>query len=1767
MSRLLGNNPQVFLCSNVTGGKTSITDQVAVNLLLNNTSSLGWSDTVVTDLNTSNLVVSMATNKSLIVSFNNEVTPSTATSVSGPAQNITTNNTLADDNMWYNSAESDILMDECFSYLSVPTAINSTPVLVDGPTQYTLTLAERPTTQAQSNALNYLRIMNMTNSLSAGFSINFSATNVTNALGVEGKVFYYNGVDPSGGAFVPFYRNITNYQPISTRNVALTYGDWPDQNGTYEMIQMNWSDPLFNPTASWVGARSSLTFNALNAYNPTSISYTGFAGSLNYTGTMGNNINSVATSTLVLNLTNYSPFLGTTFTQPLVRFEGYSLMDVASGYTGIPNFSSTNSMNLPYGNIVEVQYYAGTFMLLDQGQPNPPTVNNVTAIQVVNAPSVMPVYSDNLTICFNSANRSDVYTNGGLIADNNLTATIVYAYDFNTNLTSSLNAEQMTTANVFYNATTLAKWTRSANGVSPILPTDAVTGALVAPGAGQIGMSLTPPNANNTNYANPTNLYIKQLTVTGVPDMVGYINPAGQYNLTLPNVYQSTYLPYLLTDGTINGTFMQYGTPDYVFNSSNGTWLNAQGLQMDTTFNQGKQGVGIINGSIGADFLSNNASSKMRFLFTPKLAVDNMVTADPNPNTSVTTNAGVSAGDPSMLWTNTSNIVAYAPTYFVNGPVTYENWPATYVQSYEIVFPEEYELRNGNLRPQALLVNGVQSLGSSVPVDSNVQQSKTLSNYNFSGFCVQSCQSVSVDTVTLQVTASVIVPICLSGMQSGLITNQNGPIYTTNISIPISYNVNINAGNYQWPSGKPSLKLWYKFPSTRTHTLEFQGISTTDVSYQNLANVAPTPPFGQPSSWDVDLRQSSDILFFRRYNGPTTDYNVNICLYPQTQTQAPQTYQIYNVAYMFPVSTTGTASWEGAVASLKGNNNVQYLNGLSKSNLQSFFANTNVQSSSLNRNVNIFDTLVGNTDTVNVIYNTTSLGSFNVTIVYPDITEYNGRTYFATMADHLMSLGASGVAQPANENVTGGNMMFTTRNGPYKIDSGVYINGNMNYSASSVGTQAFNVSLLKDQYWAIAYPGQNFTTTPYNVTGFIPDLVLGNATLVSTTLYDDNYTVVGTTAGLNSLIVRGYPTQCYTYDRTSTTSTATWGGLTQTIDVDPPSNGTYALLSFNYGQNLNMQFNITVASSFANTYTNVSSYFYVAKTSVSSVQYTDYQGNLNEYVADINPSYGGWGHLDSTGTLISDMVDGMTNLYDPSAPSVLAAVPWLDLVGLNNIYYQGQNNMNITIQYTQGDIKTSIAPFASSVQGQTALDYVTNAPFNTTISYTDAQLAAYHPPGSYIVQRDGANFTFDPSYVLRNVSGAFYVDFAPLDTRFQWLNAVAPGSGPSTSTQYALLYNSSSLYTLTADGTSASYQLNVPSLEPFRNSVRTVGQGVTALNISGNFIYNPNAVSLKGVQSSGSGVFNITTVYFANQNLAKPTQTGGAYNLVWNTTTTWPGATFTPQYKVSLLQNGAAPTSGDEVALVFSSNNLLPTWNNGYQYNNASLCVAPDQSVVFRHYDLAWNMNPTTLKLVPTVYKYDCVPSNYNYYGATGTAFNIYDGNSIGYINAVGIQNVSVLNTTSSSFANAFANLENMYPYLAISDTYYPSLNSNTVNNFSFGGFNVTQPYNVTANSDFSYKIVNQNGRDLWHQYFVVPADNFSDAKVINLYNKDQIAVVGPGTGNDRQLMLRVGPDGVLYTNDVSAYGYLATANNSPIMSYDGVNTQLVNANVNLGQY
>jgi hypothetical protein len=759
------------------------------------------------------------------------------------------------------------------------------------------------------------------------------------------------------------------------------------------------------------------------------------------------------------------------------------------------------------------------------------------------------------------------------------------------------------------------------------------------------------------------------------------------------------------------------------------------------------------------------------------------------------------------------------------------------------------------------------------------------------------------------------------------------------------------------------------------------------------------------------------------------------------------------------------------------------------------------------------------------------------------------------MSDHLMSLGANGVDQPENYNVTGGNMLFTTRDGPYLIDQGVYVNNGPNYTGSAINTLAFNVTLSKDKYWALAFPGQNTLNStyvmPYNTTGFIPDLVLGNITLVANAFTNTSGTY-GNTAGLNSLMVRGFPTTCYSYDRTSTSATATWGDLVQTITIDPPAANNSVQLAFDYGLGLDMEFNMTIPSS-QYTFSNVTTTFQVAKTSISGLTYYPYNGSAQSYSGNT------YADLDGSGTIFSSMMS--------SDPDALSTVPWLDLIGLNNIFYPNVNNMNITVDYQQSAIMTSYGQFNCDNSSTSALNFATGNAYNATAYVEDSQL----PGLSYAINTNtNAVMTLDQNYVLRNTSNSFYVEVAPIDVMLQWKNYTALGvtNSLTVTTNYALTYNVSSIYNVTCNNISAAYILNVPSLQPFRNTVRSTAP---TSNIAANWQYTPNLVTLKGVQQDGTGAFNVTNIYFSNQNLAAPTQIGGSNNLVWNTTSTFPGTPappFTPQYMVSLRQSGAATSSGDEVAFVFSSNNLLPTYTNGeYQFNNASLCVGPDQQVVMTHYDLAWNMNPTTLKLEPTVYKYNCVPSDYNYYGATGSAFNVYDGNSIGYINNVNILNVSQM-VVNSTFTSVMNNLDIKYPYLAIDQDAYPALNTNNVGNVAFTSFNQTSLFNITANSDFSYKIVNTAGRDLWHEYFIVPADNFTDAKVVNVFNRDQLAVVGAGSGNDRPLLMRVGPDGVLYTSDVSAYGYLATnIPSNAAQQYDGVNAPLFNSNVNLGQF
>lgn len=355
------------------------------------------------------------------------------------------------------------------------------------------------------------------------------------------------------------------------------------------------------------------------------------------------------------------------------------------------------------------------------------------------------------------------------------------------------------------------------------------------------------------------------------------------YNITISSSISNTILPYLL----INGTYYN-GPYNTIFN---GTFNSASGLLMESVPVGNQKGYGMLansTSSVTTSFNNTYSPAGLRFLLEPNNPFQNSAISISTTNVTIT-NITCSFGD------TTNSIIYYSPLYISNGPVSYENWPEQYQQQYTLVFPDAHELVSGNLRIQAVLVDGLDGAGS--VINENRQKNITLSNQNIENFCINNCGYIGPQTSVMNVSGTLKIPLYLSGMT-------NSSSNTVILSIPFSYNVNVVNGFYQWPSNKPTAIIRVLFDRSHlyTHRMQIQGRTTIYQDWNNL-NLIGQSPYGTPiDGWTVDLRIINDLLMFNR----TSSYSLMTFLYPQTSTSSTLDVNqsiVLNVNYIIPLST------------------------------------------------------------------------------------------------------------------------------------------------------------------------------------------------------------------------------------------------------------------------------------------------------------------------------------------------------------------------------------------------------------------------------------------------------------------------------------------------------------------------------------------------------------------------------------------------------------------------------------------------------------------------------------------------------------------------------------------------------------------------------------------------------------------------------------------------------------------------------------------------
>lgn len=1710
MSNITGSAPVVYaqtIANGAPGGTAEFTDTDAVNHLLNFTQSRSWANYTQINMavNASNLMLAQSANKSLVVAYNTQISTIT-TNVTN--YSINNNNAQVIDTLGFNKTASTILTSESFQMMSVSP---DDGVIFNTDADYPLVLDELPTSSNEFNGLDNIRILNSTN-LPANFSINYSATNVQNALGVEGKVYYFN----STTGFAPQYQAIPGYQPLSTNSVALNVStlNTLDTHYNYELVKLSYDNPTFNMVG--VNAGANQVMSAFGTANLTplipsgttnSFSYTGFLQSLNYTGLLGENISGVLSSTLGLDLSNSS-----NVTQAFSFASGSTNLLVNPTFVSISNLTTLAQANtLVFADSMSVQITPSNVSAALSNNSGP-VLNGVSAIITVPTAELLPAGHANDNIIINTdstqANRKTVTA----IGNYNTQVQIQYATDPASMTYPSVlgnNGDpdfsyQLTDQFLEYNVTMLAPSTTPSAGNTP------------------------PPNPGGYNQtANKDGFYaiynldapytstfnVSNVVVVGGnqhANIIGRLDSSSRMNFERSDLLLSTQLPYLI-NSNYSGAALNTSAAMNASNSSFNVSVVSGFVPLDTHPSNGQTGFGVLGGSIQSIYGDEYAKGK-RLLLAPTDPLNNQTTTIYSAINCTNTNASGLFVAPSLNYgfpltnpMNASHTLEYRVQWNGLGPVSYEDFTSgTYTQEYNLIFPTANDVANGNLRVQGARIDAYDNSGARINASSyNV----TLNRANISGLCLNSCATTIPGVQDILVTCNVLVDVSLSGLKpfDAATYGTSANLGSMFVNIPISYTVTNTNGIYSWPNGiVPEMKVRVNFNSNHlyTHRMSLQGQPNPMASWADL-DTSITNNVTCVSAWYVDLRESYDILTYTA----SELYNLNVCLYPQQDDGAPP---IYNSPFVIPLSTSATG-WTGVYCDMTNSQvNRDLLRGLSLPQIQYVLDDPNPMDVNgfVQQAVKIplspIVTDVGDGAMVTV---SDGLVTFQINIGQ---TGNNGSIYFMYFADALIGTETeSTTVLPYYAN-------FMFYSGSYlPIDAGVYISSStVTTPGRSVGESIALITVLPDQYNALAYTGQ--TGANYNTLARIgaspyqPQSPGGNIVLIPSELPAP--VVGGVTTQMLSSVSRGYPTAQYVFTRSNMSLNATFGTYSQSLSLTPPTIGTptYITLAMNQpsiGYNFNILLRLDAAST-----SNATTIFTANKTMVN----VSYDGDAYSY--HTTPSL-------PTSVKVLDMVDGVTN-----------QVPWIETLYLNNFFVAGSSN-SLNVNYLQAPLIVSVndTTYQCTNTSINAGTFVAGLSYTQTQSITDANLVA----NSYVIAEDQVKFTYSPSYVLRNAAKSFYVTVAPVDVRLTHYSATAIPNAPAPINRYVQL--SSNVipgYTLPVDTLNAPYAINVAfNLSQFK---------ADGLFPSSNFVYKNKLYSLRG---SADGATNWYT-YFSEVDFTNPVFPDSTYQL-----TTYSGSPYNGFYNLSFLQNGYSASTGDEVNLVFSSafirsvyGNLPPSGDSPYNswapvYNWSQLiAVVPATSSFLKQYELTFSLNPATKLVTPVITKYVSTSYPSDYLGAPGQL-----NTTNGYYNNQACASAALMSSPSSVTVAG-------YPYQFQSASQYPALSSGTFASVTFGT-GITPPSNI----DFIYQVANGNtGANLYRNLLSVVPGNFLDCKILNIFAKDQF-VVQDYRGN---LAMRVGPDGRFYAGDVSTYSVALIDNQSPVCN--GLYVPVFNSDVNL---
>lgn len=1457
MSTLQGLAPSVYAqtVSNAapgTGNPFSDTD--AVNHLLNYTGSRSYANytNISMAANVSNLYLSQAANRSLLVMYNQAANVTTV-DVTGPS--INSSNGYIVETLGFNKTASTVLTTESFQMQAISP---NNGVVNNSDVSNPLTLTEAPTDQNTQNGLNNIRILNQSGLLPSNFSINYSATNVTQSFGTEGVAYFYN----TSSDFAPNYKSITGYETLAANNIALNVSTLNTLNATYnyELSRLSYGNPTFNITYNGAGASAVVdafgtanltSVNATNAY-----SYLGFLQSYNYSGLMGATYQTVHTSQLNVSLSN-----------PGNATQAFAYASGNSGLVVNPTFVSVNNVttlavaqSLLIADTLNVTVHQ-TAVIPFAGNPAEPQYNSTDSIVITQQAESLPAghVTDPLVLTFNSANRYALTNTGSY----GVTAAVYYATD--SSPPSYLGATAMSVTNPIYNVTMLAP---------PTYVNATQFNAIPNPGGYNLTANLSGLYAiyNLTAIPGTTSFTVSANNTTNA-NIVGKIASSANMNFTnSPAVlggYQTQYAAIL---NPTNG--------DY--NSTNGTWgytNPTQYLLLDNMTANGQVGFGVLGGQIDSAFELIATPNGMRLLLTPTDPKGSAVVNTTNVANVVVGNA--TYGGPTLNFGDgnvTGGSLSYKVAYNGNGPVPYEDFPSTnYVQKYELVFPTAGELAGGIMRVQQVRVNGYDANNTLLNAQPQIIQ---LGRANIQDLCLNSCNTTIPNLQQITVTCSIIVDVSLSGLKAfdPAVAPGAGNAGTMYVRVPLQYVINNNGGSYSWANGTPSATVSIQFVSNQlyTHQLAFQGKTTNGITSGNItqtwvdvAAFAQGPRYNVTASgnWFVDLRESYDILTFTA----GSLYTLNFALYPQVSQSAPT---VSNVPYVIPLDSSPTG-WSGSLWDLNNGANLNLANGL---DLTSMISLTN-SGSSVSVPLNITSSGIMGMETITI------LGTGGVYCSFQVIDSVSQPIYFTFTTKALVDV---------NDNLGANDHHLLMSNNVSTLlsDGGVYITSSAVASTGhSVGDSIATVSLYKDRFVGTAYTGQ--TGQSYNTLGYIPD----NLSLIPTTFVQGMVTY--TTTGLSSTVYRGYAnSSSYSFTRANMSVDAMMGNYTQTVVIAPPAQGGSTLFTLDLGQNFGIKLNLnnTVSGDQLTVFT-------VNKTNVN----VSYEGSPYSYVGgqslriiDLIQSTNGmvpWVELLYLNNFFVPNTNNVAINY-VQAPVVLSSAQYNcitngynALQAVQNAVYTQVSSQDVVTAVTLSDNQISYAFNANYLlRNQAKNFYVTLAPLDVAITHYTGNTV--NTSVQTVTRYMSLNANTKSYTVAVDTLSAPY----NLGVGFNMRAFKAGGSFPSSNWQY-----NHNLYALRGSSTNADpwtyyFQDYVDFTNPPSASWWTTDFTLTTLN-SGvyNGFYNLAFVQAGFAPNSGD-IVNLTF----NSALIRPVYNGGWSNSI----TVSPATTsFIDQYELTFSTN------------------------------------------------------------------------------------------------------------------------------------------------------------------------------------------------------------------------------------------------------------------------